>query len=100
MRKLALLFGCACLLPAAVKEWLLGRVGDRWVYDVQILSGNPHPAVEEWQEEVVTTAIEATPSGLVFKRRVRLLNNIAPRASAARWTSESDILVRQNCFYF
>jgi hypothetical protein len=97
----ALLTALAFFLPATVKDWLPGRVGDRWIYDVQVLSGDPkHPAVEEWQEEVVTTAIEATPSGLVFKRRVRLLNNTAPGASAARWTSESDILVRQNCLYF
>ena len=67
----ALLTALAFFLPATVKDWLPGRVGDRWIYDVQVLSGDPkHPAVEEWQEEVVTTAIEATPSGLVFKSLV------------------------------
>ncbi len=87
--------------PAAVvREWLPMRIGDRWIYDEEILDGNrKHPDVNRWKQEDTTVATQNIPEGLLVRRQVHFLENTAPPHYIARG-SESNILVRKNCAYY
>lgn len=88
-------------VPATVfPEMLPMRIGDRWVYEEEILGGDRrHPDVNRWEQEDRTVAIQVIPEGVLVKRTVRFLENTAPpRYLGIR--SESNILIHKSCIYY
>jgi hypothetical protein len=83
-----------------VHQWLPMKVGDCWVYDSEILSGDRHhPHVETWQEADTTEAVRHVPEGIWIKRKVAFIRGAVPPRFVSN-PSESNILVHENCIYF
>jgi hypothetical protein len=83
-----------------VRQWLPLNVGDCWVYETEILSGDRHrPTVEHWQEAETTVAVHHIAEGLLVQRRVAYIKGAVPQKFVNN-PSESNILVHDNCIYF
>jgi len=84
----------------AVPKWLPMQIGDRWIYEEEILSGaRKRPDVSRWEQEDRTVAIQKVSEGLLVRRTVRFLNNTAPPTYIGS-SSESNILVHHGCIYY
>ncbi len=76
------------------------RIGDRWIYEEEMLGDNKeHPIVNRWKQEDRTVAVETIPEGVLVRRKVRLLENTAPPEYMGRGP-ESNILICNNCIYY
>ena len=76
------------------------QIGDRWIYEEEILSGaRKRPDVSRWEQEDRTVAIQKVSEGLLVRRTVRFLNNTAPPTYIGS-SSESNILVHHGCIYY
>jgi len=104
------LFACAFFLLSApsnadlgatvVAKWLPLQIGDRWIYQLKILSGSPkHPDVTRWEQEIRTVSIHPIPEGLLIRRTVRFVNSTGP-PSYLGTSSESNILIHKSCAYY
>lgn len=83
-----------------VRQWLPMNVGDCWVYQTEILSGDRHrPTVENWEEADTTIALHRVPEGLMVQRRVSYIRGAVPPKFVNN-PSESNILVHDNCIYY
>ncbi len=83
-----------------VRQWVPMNVGDCWVYDSEILSGDRHhPHVETWQEADTTAAVRHIPEGIWIQRKVAFIKGAVPPRFVSN-PSESNILVHENCIYF
>lgn len=83
-----------------VRQWLPMDVGDCWVYDSEILSGDKnHPNVDKWQEADTTIAVRHVAEGIVIQRKVAFIKGAVPPRFVSN-PSESNILVHENCIYF
>lgn len=90
----------AAASSAVVSEWLPMQIGDRWIYEEEILGGDPkHPDVNRWEQEDTTVAVQVIPEGVLVKRTVQFLRNTSPPQYLGS-SSESNILVRKNCIYY
>ena len=83
-----------------VRQWLPMTVGDCWVYETEIFSGdhkNPH--VERWQQADTISSVHHIAEGILIKRRVAFIKGAVPPEFVHN-PSESNILVHDNCIYF
>jgi hypothetical protein len=82
-----------------VQSWLPMRIGDRWIYETEMLSGDrKHPDVTRWKQEDSVIAIESIPEGTLVRRKVRYLDNTAPPNPSP--AGESNILIHKHCIYY
>lgn len=83
-----------------VRQWLPMNVGDCWVYQTEIFTGDRHhPNVENWEEADTTVGIHKVPEGLFIQRRVAYIRGAVPPKFVNN-PSESNILIHDNCLYF
>ncbi len=83
-----------------VRQWLPMNVGDCWVYQTEILSGDRHhPTVENWEQADTTIAVHHIAEGLLVQRRVAYIKGAVPPKFVNN-PSESNILVHDNCLYY
>jgi hypothetical protein len=86
--------------PVNVRQWLPMNVGDCWVYQTEIFSGDRHhPTVENWEEADTTVAVHRLAEGLLVQRRVSYIRGAVPPKFVNN-PSESNILIHNNCLYY
>lgn len=88
------------LQTSVVRQWLPMTIGDCWVYETEIFSGdrkNPH--VERWQQADTISSVHHVAEGIFVKRRVAFIKGAVPPQFVHN-PSESNILIHDNCIYF
>jgi hypothetical protein len=98
-----IVFGVPCSQDflAGVRDWLPTAVGDRWIYQGEVRSGNmDHPEVELWEQEEWTVAVETVTQGVLIRRKVSFRNHTGVGRLRASAPGESNILVHNGCVYY